>query len=339
MGVTFFNPLLSLLSISVLPIANVISFSETVLAQVALVIGEWLEVSLGIEGLDVGRYFHAWVSIDAFVVLSGAVLTAYVGIDGLLYQMALDGCLPEFFLVKNTWRNTNHYIIITYFLLATSQILLMEGDVDALAGVYSFAFLGVMLIFCIGTMMLKFKRSTLPREVVSPWWHVIVGALVIVVAIIANLKSKPQYLQYFLFYFTAVGLITFLMFQRVRLIKLLLYFGPLSIIRPLRQHLRAVRCDEVVFFCKNADLYVMNKALLYVRSNESTAHALLVVHLYENEHDIPPKFKEYVEMMDRMYVGIKVSLLKVRAPFCPAVVEILSKQLGIPKNEVSHTTE
>lgn len=132
-----------------------------------------------------------------------------------------------------------------------------------------------------------------------------------------------------------VGLITFLMFQRVRLIKLLLYFGPPSIVRPLRQHLRAVRCDEVIFFCKKADLYVMNKALLYVRNNESTAHAVLVVHCYEYEQDIPKHFVEYVEMMDRMYPGIKVSFLKIQAPFSPAVVEVLSKKLGIPKNEVS----
>lgn len=138
------------------------------------------------------------------------MLTAYVGIDGLLYQMALDGCLPAFLLSKNSWRGTTHWIILSYLVLATSQVLLMEGDVDALAGVYSFAFLGVMGIFSLGAcvivfglgssrvcdpsflgwlccgdetlanlftrslttgcMMLKTKRADLPREVVAPWW-------------------------------------------------------------------------------------------------------------------------------------------------------------------------
>lgn len=78
------------------------------------------------------------------------MLTAYVGIDGLIYQMALDGCLPAFLLTKNRWRGTTHWIILCYLVLATSQVLLMEGDVDALAGVYSFAFLGVMGIFSLG---------------------------------------------------------------------------------------------------------------------------------------------------------------------------------------------
>lgn len=53
-------------------------------------------------------------------------------------------------------------------------MLLLEGDVDALAGVYSFAFLGVMGIFSLGCMMLKTKRADLPREVVAPWWCVFV---------------------------------------------------------------------------------------------------------------------------------------------------------------------
>jgi amino acid transporter len=64
------------------------------------------------------------------------VLTAYVGIDGLLYQLSSDGCLPAVLMSKNSWRQTNHYIILVYLFLATSQVLLLEGDVDALAGVY-----------------------------------------------------------------------------------------------------------------------------------------------------------------------------------------------------------
>jgi hypothetical protein len=50
--------------------------------------------------------------------------------------MALDRCLPQFLLTKNSWRDTNHYIILTYLILASSQVLAMQGDVDALAGVY-----------------------------------------------------------------------------------------------------------------------------------------------------------------------------------------------------------
>jgi hypothetical protein len=36
-----------------------------------------------------------WLSLDAFVVLSGAVLTAYVGVNGLMKRLALDRVLPQ----------------------------------------------------------------------------------------------------------------------------------------------------------------------------------------------------------------------------------------------------
>jgi hypothetical protein len=56
--------------------------------RIARVVGDWLALRLGLgSASSLGRVLEAWTSIDAFVVLSGAVLTAYVGIDGLLYQV------------------------------------------------------------------------------------------------------------------------------------------------------------------------------------------------------------------------------------------------------------
>jgi len=88
-AVCVFNPLLSLLSIAVLPVPVVVAYSETVLERVADVMGNWLQAALGLgpvrepdSMINLGRLFRIWVSLDAFVVLSGAVLTAYVGIDG-----------------------------------------------------------------------------------------------------------------------------------------------------------------------------------------------------------------------------------------------------------------
>lgn len=125
------------------------------------------------------------------------------------------------------------------------------------------------------------------------------------------------------------------MFERVQLLKLLLYFGPSWIHAPLKNYLRNVRSDEVVFFCKKPDLYMLNKALLYVRSNETTADSVLIVHCYDDsvvERDVSREFRRFVELVDRMYPSIKVSLLKAKAPFSPALVEFLSSLLDVPKN-------
>lgn len=128
-AVCVFNPLLSLLSIAVLPVPVITAFSQTVLERVAHAIGDWVQATLGLgphtgpgSTVDFGKFLRIWVSLDAFVVLSGAVLTAYVGIDGLLYSMSMDGCLPSFLLARNAWRGTDHYIILSYLALAISQV-------------------------------------------------------------------------------------------------------------------------------------------------------------------------------------------------------------------------
>lgn len=83
LGVLFFNPLLSLLAISVLPLAEVVSYSETVLERTAHAIGDWLQLSLGVGGwIDLGRFLRIAVSLDAFCVLSGYVCRVGGGIRG-----------------------------------------------------------------------------------------------------------------------------------------------------------------------------------------------------------------------------------------------------------------
>ena len=73
LAVTFFNPLLSLLAISVLPLGEVVAYSETVLERVAHEVGDWLHASLGLGGwINLGRILRIYVSLDAFCVLSGA---------------------------------------------------------------------------------------------------------------------------------------------------------------------------------------------------------------------------------------------------------------------------
>lgn len=70
----FFNPLLSLLAIAVLPLAEVVSYSETVLERAAHAVGDWLQLRLGLGGwVDLGRVLRIGVSLDAFCVLSGCV--------------------------------------------------------------------------------------------------------------------------------------------------------------------------------------------------------------------------------------------------------------------------
>ena len=84
-GVVLFNPLLALISFAALPIEEITRNKDTVLAGTAKVIGHWIRKELHFpEHWEIGEFLSFWVSVDAFVVLAGAVLTAYVGINGLI---------------------------------------------------------------------------------------------------------------------------------------------------------------------------------------------------------------------------------------------------------------
>ena len=45
-----------------------------------------------------GKILSTIISINAVTVLSGAVLTSFVGVNGLIKRMTLDRILPQFFL-------------------------------------------------------------------------------------------------------------------------------------------------------------------------------------------------------------------------------------------------
>jgi amino acid transporter len=64
-------------------------------------VGEHKESLLAFLGQTTGGSWLAYlISIDAVLVLCGAVLTSFVGVSGLL-NMTLDRILPNYFLKQN----------------------------------------------------------------------------------------------------------------------------------------------------------------------------------------------------------------------------------------------
>jgi len=110
-----------------------------------------------------GVHLHDAIVLNAFLVLSGAVLTSYVGITGLVHRMTLDQCFPQFFLKTNR-RGTYHRITLSFMLLCISILYLTGGNLLSLAGVYTISFLGVMTLFGIGNILLKVNRKELKRR-------------------------------------------------------------------------------------------------------------------------------------------------------------------------------
>ncbi|KAL4160078.1 hypothetical protein PRNP1_000649 [Phytophthora ramorum] len=341
-GVAIFNPIISLLSLGVLPLdgpGGIVDKKNTVLAEMGLKVA--------------GENMQLMVALDAFIVLSGAVLTAYVGVVGLVRRLASDRVLPDFLLHVNKARGTNHFIIIGYFLVATSLVLILHGDTETLSGVYTYAFLGLMTLFGVGCMLLKFKRADIPRSVIAPWWSCILGVIMVVTTFMGNLLGDPTILTYFSLYFIAVLSLVYIMFERTFLLRMCIYCmrqlcpsqrgndedgdethslrtgarGGQTIAR----YIREINEPAVFFFCKTPNLNIINKAILYVRTNEQT-HSLYIVHCHPRGTAVPEGFKETVSMFDHVYLKIKLNFLSVEGPFGPAMVEWVSRKYNQPKN-------
>jgi amino acid transporter len=80
-AVAFFNPVMALLALSVISIPEIGQNQEALLSHVGATSG--------------GSWLATLISIDAALVLSGAVLTSFIGVNGLIHRMALDRCLPS----------------------------------------------------------------------------------------------------------------------------------------------------------------------------------------------------------------------------------------------------
>ncbi|ETW04069.1 hypothetical protein H310_04446 [Aphanomyces invadans] len=335
---SFFNLTLSVLNLCVLPLHVTTANSNVVLAMMA--------------STTVGRWFELWLSIDGFIVLSGSVLTSYVGITGLAKRLAKDRVLPEFFLVENAWRHTSHYIILAYFVVATSLVWILEGNVVMLSSVYSYAFLGLLVLFAVSAMLFKLKRSQMPRETTAPWSACIVGLFMSCMGFWGILMGDPKVSVVFATYLLTVSGLILLMLERLFVLRMIMVVlktispSPASdkMRLPLLQSpsevlggpaivkaIKTINEPPIVFFCKHPDLQVLNKAVLYVRRNEHTDN-LRIVHVYSRGGAPPAAFHDMVAVLDCMYPKLRIDSVVVEGEFSPSTVHWLSHALNIPTN-------
>lgn len=100
-------------------------------------------------------------------------------------RMTLDRCLPQF-LLKETRRGTSYRIIIAFFILSVSVLIITQEDLKSLAAVYTLSFLSVMALFAIGNLLLKIKRADLPRPSRASYQTVLLALFAVLVAIWGN---------------------------------------------------------------------------------------------------------------------------------------------------------
>ena len=324
--VSVFNPLTAFLALAIIPMADVMTHQEALLAHMG-----------GVAG---GSWLSWLISIDAALVLSGAVQTSFVGVGGLVQRMALDRILPQFLLRLNR-RNSAYRIMIAFFLLCASILLITGGELGALAGVYTISFLSVMVLFGLGNILLKVKRARLPRPERAGWLSLLLAIAAVLAALIGNAVMNPVYLGVFLEYFLpTIGLIA-IMLNRVAILKgllqLLKYISdPLlrmisNTSGSISNMIERINAQEFVFFTKGDDVSILNKVMRYVSDNEHT-YKLKIVTILKEGQTISPEIRKDVEVLDRAYPEIKIEFISCNGEFGPDLIDRLSEEWHIPKN-------
>ncbi len=324
--VSIFNPLIAFLALAIIPMSGIEAHESTLLSLMGNTAG--------------GNWLALVISIDAVLVLSGAVLTSFVGVMGLVERIALDRVLPAFLLKKNK-NGSSFRIIILFFILCASVLLATQGDLYQLAGIYTIAFLCVIILFAIGNILLKVKRKRLPRTERASWFSVLLATVAVGLAIIGNIVLNPSYLGIFFEYLIPTLLIVFFMLHRIAVLKGLLgildYFIPKNSRIFRRIHvtvnrlIHKIHAQEFVFFTDHDDISVLNHVLTYIRENEH-ARKLKIVWIIENGENLSAKALRDIDVLDRAYPDIKIEVVEEKGEFNPIKIRELSRRWKIPIN-------
>ncbi|NOX80870.1 MAG: amino acid permease [Deltaproteobacteria bacterium] len=330
--VSIFNPLMAFLALAIVPIPEVGLHASNLLSHM----GE----------ITAGPWLSRLVAVDAVLVLSGAVLTSYIGVTGLIERMTLDRILPGYLLKKNR-RGSSYRIIITFFLLSCSILLITRGEVQILAGVYAISFLSVMVLFGVGNILLKIRRRKLPRPERAGWLSVLVGVAAVLAALVGNIfkepnPDEPANIVIFAEYFIPAVFFVVVMLNRIALLEMLLQFIEylfvpiLKLVTNANQKINTIidkiQAQEFVFFTRGDNLPNLNQVLLYIKHNEHTKKIKIVTVQPEGEPPIEEKLDKDIEFLDREYPEIDIELVRLKGEFGPKMIQELSKKWNIPVN-------
>ena len=120
-----------------------------------------------------GRFLLTIIVMDAVLTLFAATNTAFIGFIGLAATMAKNGNLPQVCLkrISHLFPSIEGYpvIVLSLMVIVMSMSALVAGEVEIAAKVYEVAFLGVMVSFALGAILMRNKgfRKAAPKRYLS----------------------------------------------------------------------------------------------------------------------------------------------------------------------------
>ena len=323
-GVAIFNPLIALIVLNVMPYPAVVHSADFLLSDTAKIMG--------------GSLFEYIVVLDAFLVLAGAVLTGYVGVTGLIYRMTTDGCFPNIFAKLNK-KGSAPYIVIAFFLLCSSILIITKGNLLALAGVYTIAFLSVMSLFAFGNLLMRETRPTLKRTYSAPITFVLFAFVATAAGVIGNIRLDPLNFDYFLSYFIPTLLVVYVSLKLDTVyISLLRVSTRVKFINEwLQRHFEDIISGKYVVFVHHIDR--IYDVLEYINRNEIGRNIYIVHCNNDDKKQYEKSYKMLKETLPHLqragvFDHFNLQLLYRNEPFGPEVVDQVAKELKVRKNRI-----
>ncbi len=324
-GVGIFNPLIALIVLNVLPYAHIASAEDFLLSDAAKVLG--------------GHIFQYIVIGDAFLVLAGAVLTAFVGVSGLMYRMTTDGCLPNFLAKQNT-KGSYPYIIVAFFIFSASILLVTQGNLLSLSGLYTIAFLSVMSLFALGNLIMRRTRPTLKRTYYASQVLVFLAFLATASGVIGNIQINHENFFFFCIYFIPAMAIVLLSINEDVFMKVLLGLTRKipTVYGYLHKHFEDLINGKFVVFIHHP--HRIHEILTYIDRNE-IGRSIYLVHCNNNEKgaQYDKSFKELLHIVPALqkagvFPHLRLHVLYKEKPFGPDTIDDISKELHVRKNRI-----
>jgi amino acid transporter len=102
--------------------------------------------------------FHVFVVIVGVLILSGAVNTSLIGVNGVLNRVAEDGVLLDWFRKPHRKFGTTYRILNMMALLQVATIVFSRGDVYLLGEAYAFGVVWSFALKALGVLALRYQR-------------------------------------------------------------------------------------------------------------------------------------------------------------------------------------
>ncbi len=102
--------------------------------------------------------FHVFVVIVGVLILSGAVNTSLIGVNGVMNRVAEDGVLVDWFRRPHHKFGTTYRILTLMALLQVVTIIASRGDVLLLGEAYAFGVVWSFALKALGVLVLRYQR-------------------------------------------------------------------------------------------------------------------------------------------------------------------------------------